>query len=149
MYAGIADWTLIGEVKNNPRMHIPVIGNGDITNADIAWKMKQNYGVDAIMIGRAAIGNPWIFEEIKQFCQNGIHMEAPSFQERIDVCLRHLRLAVEKKQERKALLEIRKHYAGYFRGIPNFKQTRMKLLTLINLAEIEELLQGLRDDEQV
>jgi tRNA-dihydrouridine synthase B len=146
MYTGTADWTLIGEVKNNPRMHIPVIGNGDISNADIALKMKERYGVDAIMIGRAAIGNPWIFEEIKQFRNTGIHKEDPGLNERIDVCINHLRLAVEKKQERKALLEFRKHYSGYFRGIPNFKQTRMKLLTLMNLIEIESVLLSLKID---
>jgi len=149
MYTGIADWTLIGEVRNNPRMHIPVIGNGDVINADVALKMKQDFGVDAIMIGRGAIGNPWIFEEIKQFIQNGTYKDTPSLQQRIEVCLRHLRLAVDKKQDRRALLEIRKHYSGYFRGIPNFKQTRMKLLTLTELDEIEALLLGLKEDELV
>jgi tRNA-dihydrouridine synthase B len=147
MYTGLSDWTLIREVKNNPRMHIPVIGNGDITSADIALKMKQEYGVDAIMIGRGAIGNPWIFDEIKYFFRKGLHKEPPSLEQRIDVCLKHLRLAMEKKQDRRALLEIRKHYAGYFRGVPNFKQTRMKLLEMVELAEIEALLLGLRKDE--
>jgi tRNA-dihydrouridine synthase B len=149
MYAGTADWTLIGEVRNNPRMHIPVIGNGDITSMDIALQMKERYGVDAIMIGRAAIGNPWIFDEIKQFYRRGIRKDAPSLRERIEVCTRHLQLAAGKKPERTALLEFRKHYAGYFRGIPNFKQTRMKLLSLTGLAEIEAVLLGLREDELV
>jgi tRNA-dihydrouridine synthase B len=147
MYTGLSDWTLIGKVKNNPHMHIPVIGNGDVTSADVALKMKQEYGVDAIMIGRGAIGNPWIFDEIKHFFQNGTYKEPPSFEQRIEVCLSHLRLAMEKKQDRRALLEIRKHYAGYFRGVPNFKQTRMKLLKMIDLAEIEALLLGLTNNE--
>jgi tRNA-dihydrouridine synthase B len=149
MYTGTADWTLIGAVKNNPRMHIPIIGNGDITSAEIALGMKDSYGVDAVMIGRAAIGNPWIFEEIKQYYQHGKNISPPSFHESIDVCLSHLRLSVAKKQERTALLEFRKHYSGYFKGIPNFKQIRLKLVTLTDLAEIEAILLELKVNEQV
>lgn len=147
MYKGNADWTLIGEVRNNPRMHIPIIGNGDVTSAEIAFRMRKEYGVDAVMIGRGAIGNPWIFDEIKQYGL-GTSRPAPSLNERIEVCLKHLRLAVEKKQDRRAILEFRKHYSGYFRGIPNFKPSRMKLLSLVDLAEIEALLQDLKTSGQ-
>ncbi|NVO20949.1 MAG: tRNA dihydrouridine synthase DusB [Bacteroidetes bacterium] len=144
MYTGTADWTLIGEVKNNPRMHIPIIGNGDVTCPEIALDMKKRFGVDGIMIGRGAIGNPWIFEDIKSFIRLGVPMPVPALPERVDECLRHIRTAVSKKPERTALLEMRKHYAGYFRGIPNFKPVRMKLLTLTDLAEIEATLLNLK-----
>ncbi len=140
MYSGQADWTLIGEVKNNPRMQIPIIGNGDITDALTAGEMKDHYGVDALMIGRATIGNPWIFSDVKDFLLKGILHEPPLLIERTEVCLRHLRLAIEKKEDRRGILEMRKHYAGYFRGIPNFKQIRMQLLTLTDFPAIEQLL---------
>jgi len=140
MYTGKADWTLIGEVRNNPRMHIPVIGNGDITSAAIALEMKERYGTDALMIGRGAIGNPWIFREIKTLFQQGINLPPPDLASRVNTCLRHLHLSMERKQERRAILEMRKHYAGYFRGIAHFKPVRMKLLTSVSLAEIEEIL---------
>jgi tRNA-dihydrouridine synthase B len=143
MYSGDADWTLIGEVKNNPRMHIPVIGNGDITNAVKAAEMFNRYGVDAIMIGRAAIGNPWIFSAAKAFIENGEIMEAPGLPERIDVNLAHLRLAIQKKGEHKGIIEMRKHYAGYFKGLPGFKKVRMEMLTRKSLNEIEEILMKL------
>lgn len=146
MYTGTADWTLIGEVKNNPRMHIPVIGNGDITNAEVALRMKNTYGIDAIMIGRAAIGNPWIFKEIRTFLENGTLSDPPLLNERVNACLEHIRLAVSKKVERTALLELRKHYSGYFKGVPNFKQVKMKLLTLDSRAEIEEILLSLKEN---
>jgi tRNA-dihydrouridine synthase B len=149
MYKGDADWTLIGEVKNNPRMHIPVIGNGDVTTAEIAVGMKNVYGVDAIMIGRAAIGNPWIFREVKHYAAFGTILASPALPERIEICLNHLRKAVEQKPEKRALMEFRKHYSGYFRGIPNFKQVRMKLLSLVTLAEIEALLTGLGENEPI
>ena len=140
MYSGVADWTLIGEVKNNPRMHIPVIGNGDITGIESARLVKDTYGIDAIMIGRASIGNPWIFRDIKDYIKKGIIHEPPTLAERIDICLQHLHLSVAKKPERHALLEFRKHYTGYFRGMPNFKPIRMQLLTLLDLKEIENVL---------
>jgi nifR3 family TIM-barrel protein len=145
MYSGTADWTLIGAVKNNPRMHIPVIGNGDITGPEIALHAIKTYGVDGIMIGRAAIGNPWIFRTVKEYLQSGILHVPPSLDERIEICLQHLRLALIKKQDRRALLEIRKHYAGYFKGVFDFKQVRMKLLTLTDFNEIESLLLELKE----
>lgn len=149
MYTGKADWTLIGEVRNNPRMRIPVIGNGDITSAEIAMEMKRRYAVDALMIGRGAIGNPWIFSETRHLFQHGRVDESPDLTTRIDTCLRHLRLSVDRKQERRAILEMRKHYAGYFRGIPNFKPIRMKLLAAVTLPEIEEILSGILFSEHI
>jgi tRNA-dihydrouridine synthase len=143
MYSGMADWTLIGEVKNNPRMKIPVIGNGDITSAQKAAEMFDKYGIDAIMIGRAAIGNPWIFKEIKSFIQKGELIPQPDLQERITVSLAHLRLAIQKKGEHKGIVEMRKHYAGYFKGLPGFKKVRMDMLTRQNFDEIEGILQNL------
>lgn len=143
MYSGEADWTLIGEVKNNPRMKIPVIGNGDIINAPKAAEMFSRYGVDAIMIGRAAIGNPWIFNEVKSFIQNGEIIPPPDLKERIAVSLSHLRIAIEKKGEHKGIIEMRKHYAGYFKGLPGFKKVRMDILTRQSFAEIEGLLRNL------
>lgn len=143
MYTGKADWTLIGEVKNNQRMVIPIIGNGDVTGPEIALKMKEDYGVDAVMIGRGAIGNPWIFKETKEYIIKGVLPPQISLEERRDTCLKHLKLTLEQKQERRAIMEFRKHYSGYFRAVPNFKQIKMKLLTAGTFAEIEEVLTNL------
>lgn len=143
MYSGEADWTLIAEVKNNPRMKIPVIGNGDITTAQKAAEMFNKYGVDAIMIGRAAIGNPWIFQDSKAFIHNGELNPPPDLQERITVSLSHLKLAIEKKGERKGIIEMRKHYAGYFKGLPGFKKVRMEMLTRQSFIEIKEILMNI------
>jgi nifR3 family TIM-barrel protein len=140
MYSGEADWTLIGGVKNNPRMKIPVIGNGDITTAQKAVEMFNTYGVDAVMIGRAAIGNPWIFKAVKDFIHRGELNSPPDLQERIDVSLSHLRLAIQKKGERKGIIEMRKHYAGYFKGLQGFKKIRMEILTRQSFSEVEEIL---------
>lgn len=143
MYAGEADWTLIGEVKNNPRMKIPVIGNGDITDAVKAAEMFGRYGVDAIMIGRAAIGNPWIFNASKKYIHSGKIVPPPGLHERIDVALEHLLLAIQKKGEHKGIIEMRKHYAGYFRGLPGFKKVRMEILTRHSFDEIRDILMNL------
>jgi len=143
MYNGEADWTLIGEVKSNPRMHIPVIGNGDITSAGKAVEMFRRYGVDGIMIGRAAIGNPWIFNAVKAYLYRGEIIDSPGLPERINVCLDHLRLAIQKKGEHKGIIEMRKHYTGYFKGLPGFKKIRMEMLTRKSYAEIEEILLNL------
>jgi tRNA-dihydrouridine synthase len=140
MYAGEADWTLIGQVKANPRMLIPVIGNGDIASPQKAGEMFNKYGVDAIMIGRAAIGNPWIFESINAFLRDGELIEPPGLPERIAVSLAHLRLAIQKKGELKGIIEMRKHYAGYFRSIPDFKKVRMEMLSRQSYGEIEAIL---------
>ena len=143
MYSGNADWTLIGEVKNNPRMHIPVIGNGDITSPQIAAEMFNRFGVDAIMIGRAAIGNPWIFRNVKAYIHSGELPGEPTRDERISVSLEHLRLAIQKKGETKGIVEMRKHYAGYFRGLPGFKKVRMEILSLKTYAGVAEILLNL------
>lgn len=139
MYGGTADWSLIGEVKNNPRLTIPVIGNGDITSASQAVECKQRYGVDAVMIGRAAIGNPWIFEQIKDLVA-GREVRFPTYQERVNAVLDQLRIAEAEKGERRAVLEMRGQYAGYFRGVYNFKPIRMQLMLAEDIASCEALL---------
>jgi tRNA-dihydrouridine synthase B len=140
MYTGKADWTLIGEVKNNPRMHIPIIGNGDIDNPKKAVEYFDRYGVDALMIGRAAVGNPWIFRDIRTFYESGQIPPAQPVMARIAICRTHLRKAVEVKGEIKGILEMRRHYASYFHSIPNFKKYRLQLLTMRNLLDIESFL---------
>ena len=127
MYSGSADWTMIGEVKNNPRMHIPIFGNGDITTATQAIDSKRRYGVDGILIGRGAIGNPWVFEQ----CARVFHGEQErevNIAERVAVCRRHLQMAIDFKGERTAVFEMRKHYGAYFRGLYNFKPFRLALV---------------------
>jgi len=143
MYSGEADWTLIGEVKNNPRMQIPIIGNGDINSAEKASEMFGRYGVDAVMIGRAAIGNPWIFNSVKTFLLDGELTGLPGLTERITVSLAHLKLAIQKKGEYKGIIEMRKHYAGYFKSMPGFKKVRLEMLTRKSYAEIEDILLNL------
>lgn len=131
MYKGHADWTLIGEVKNNPRITIPVFGNGDVDSPEKALEMKNRYGVDGVMIGRASIGYPWIFNEIKHFMKTGTHLTPPTIEDRVKVCRTHLEKAMEWKGERLGIIEMRAHYSNYFKGIPNFKEYRMKLVTLL------------------
>jgi|TARA_B110000483_G_scaffold57785_1_gene72301 nifR3 family TIM-barrel protein len=137
MYKGEADWSLIGDVKNNPRMHIPVFGNGDIDSGEKVLKVRDRYGVDGVMIGRAAIGYPWVFNEIKHYMKTGSHMSPPSLSDRVDVAREHLKLSVKWKGESLAIVETRRHYANYFRDFPNFKDYRMRLVTS---NEIEELM---------
>ena len=129
LYGGEADWTLIGEVKNNPYMKIPVFGNGDVDSGPKAEEMKNRYGVDGILIGRAATGNPWIFREIKSWLKDHSIPTQPSIAERVSVVRQHLEASIPYKGDRATLFEIRKLYSGYFRGIPNFKSWRMKLVT--------------------
>jgi nifR3 family TIM-barrel protein len=140
-YGGEADWTLIGEVKNNPRMHIPVIGNGDINSAEKALEYQARYGVDAVMIGRAAIGNPWIFRQIKAL-RNGEPCSEPDYEERVSLVLRHLHENEREKGERAAVIEMRTLYAGYFRSVFNFKPKRIRLMSATTLKECEEILRG-------
>ncbi len=140
LYSGEADWTLIGEVKNNPKMHIPVFGNGDVTSGQIAEEMRNRYGVDGILIGRAATGNPWIFREIKSWLNNHTVSAEPTIAERISVVRQHLESSIIYKGERATLFEIRKLYSGYFRGIPNFKSWRMKLVTQDSTEEVFRIL---------
>jgi nifR3 family TIM-barrel protein len=139
MYKGVADWTLIGAVKNNPAMHIPVIGNGDIDSPEKAKLMFDQYGVDAIMIGRAAVGNPWLFRQIRSFLDNDVHIDGPGLSERIEICKTHLMHAITQKGERRAILEMRKHYTGYFKALPHFKEHRLQLLTCNSFNEIENV----------
>ena len=135
MYSGVADWRLIGEVKNNPRMRIPVFGNGDVTTAAQAVDNKNRYGVDGILIGRGAIGNPWIFEQCRHVFA-GEPERTVSVVERVAVCRRHLQMAIDFKGERTAIFEMRKHYGAYFKGLYNFKPYR---LALVNSTSVEEL----------
>lgn len=137
MYKGVADWTLIGEVKNNPGMRIPVIGNGDVGSPETAKLMFDNFGVDGVMIGRAAIGNPWLFEQTRNFFNDGVRTEQVDLRTRIAVCKEHLLHAVALKGERRAILEMRKHYSGYFKALPHFKEYRLQLLKSCSLVETE------------
>lgn len=141
MYKGNANWDHIAEVKNNPRIKIPIFGNGDIDSPEKAKEYKQKYGVDGIMIGRAAIGYPWIFNEIKHYLKTGDHLPKPTLANRVDVCRTHVLKSVEWKGEKLGLLEMRNHYANYFKGIPNFKETRTQLVTLNHLKDILDLLE--------
>jgi len=138
-YGGEADWSLIGEVKNNPRMTIPVIGNGDINSAQRAVECQERYGVDAVMVGRAAIGNPWIFRQIKAL-RAGEPCPEPTYEERVELVMRHLRENVQSKGERAAVLEMRTMYSGYFRGVFNFKPRKIQLMTAQTVAECEAIL---------
>lgn len=140
MYKGEADWTLIAKVKNNPRIHIPIFGNGDIDSPQKALEYKNRYGVDGIMIGRAAIGYPWIFREIKHYVQTGEIMAGPTLEERIGVCKTHLRKSLEWKGPIVGINEMRRHYANYLKGLPNIKEFRNRLVVLKTLEEIESVL---------
>ena len=128
MYKGVADWTKIAEVKNHPDIHIPIFGNGDIDSPQKALEYKNEYGVDGIMIGRASIGYPWIFKEIKHYMATGETLPPPTMAERVDVAKRHLQFSLEWKSERQGIYEMRRHYTNYFRGIPNFKPYRTQLV---------------------
>lgn len=140
MYKGNADWTLIGQVKNNPRIHIPVFGNGDILRPEQALEMKNKYGVDGVMIGRAAIGYPWIFREIKHYLKTGALLAPPTLEERINVCKDHLNKSIAWKGETLGVLEMRRHYTNYLKGLPNIKDFRLKLVTCKSGGEVEEVL---------
>lgn len=145
LYKGEADWTLIGEIKNNPAIKIPIIGNGDITSARGAKEAFDRYGVDGIMIGRATYGRPWIFREIKHFLATGEELPEPSVNEKADLAKRHLLKSVEVKGERVGVLEMRRHLSSYFKGLPDFKELRMKLVTENDHNVVLELLEIIRD----
>lgn len=140
MYKGEADWTLIGKVKNNPRITIPIFGNGDIDSPEKALEYKNRYGIDGIMIGRAAIGYPWIFNEIKHFIKTGEHLPSPTIEDRVAVCRKHLHKSVEWKNPVVGVNEMRRHYASYLKGLPNIKEYRNKLVRITDVAEIDALL---------
>lgn len=145
LYSGKADWSLIGEVKRNPRISIPVIGNGDVTDGPSALAMKNQTGVDGIMIGRAATGNPWVFKQIKHYLKTGALIDGPGLAERIEVCRTHLLTSVEWKGEMAALHETRRHYSHYFSGLPNFKPYRFRLITAPTIAQVIETLEEIKD----
>ncbi|MEI6508459.1 MAG: tRNA-dihydrouridine synthase, partial [Bacteroidota bacterium] len=140
MYKGEADWRLIAEVKNNQRIHIPIFGNGDVDTPQKALEYKNRFGVDGIMIGRGAIGYPWIFNEIKHFFKTGEESPAPTIADRVAVCKKHLLRSIEWKNNVVGVLEMRRHYSHYFRGLPHFKDYRMKLVTMDDFNEIMILL---------
>ncbi len=140
MYKGEADWTLIARVKNNPRITIPIFGNGDIDSPQKAWEYKNRYGVDGIMIGRAAIGYPWIFNEIDHYIKAQQLLPPPTIEERVNVCKKHLIKSYEWKGHVVGINEMRRHYANYLKGLPNIKEYRLRLVTLKNIDEIVEVL---------
>ncbi len=140
MYKGSADWDLIGKVKNNPRIKIPIFGNGDIDSPQKALEYKNRYGVDGIMIGRAAIGYPWIFDEIKHFLKTGKMLPPPSIEDRIQVCKKHLHKSFEWKGPIVGIFEMRRHYANYLKGLPGIKDYRYQLVTLKTVEEIDAIL---------
>jgi nifR3 family TIM-barrel protein len=145
MYKGEADWNLIREVKNNPRMRIPVFGNGDITSPEKAVEYRNTYNVDGVMIGRASIGYPWIFNEIKHYIKTGKHLPVPTLKQRVEAAKEHLRMSVEWKNEILAINEMKRHYSNYFKGIPDFKDYRTRLVTSMNLVEIYQTLDEISD----
>ena len=140
MYKGHSDWSYIAKVKNNPRMHIPIFGNGDIDSPEKALEYRNKYGIDGIMIGRAAIGYPWIFNEIKHYFTTGELLPSPTIADRVEAAKNHLLWSVEWKGERQGVVEMRRHYANYFKGIPNFKEHRHKLVTLDASQEVVKAL---------
>ncbi|MFY7757054.1 MAG: tRNA dihydrouridine synthase, partial [Flavobacterium stagni] len=129
MYKGHSEWSHIARVKNNPRIHIPIFGNGDIDSPEKALEYKHKYGLDGIMIGRAAIGYPWIFNEIKHYFATGEHLPAPTIKDRVEAARNHLFWSMEWKGERLGIVEMRRHYTNYFKGIPNFKEYKTRLVT--------------------
>ena len=129
MYKGAADWAPIAAVKNNPRMHIPVFGNGDVNTPERAKEMRDSFGLDGAMIGRASIGNPWFFREVQHYLKTGKKLLNPTMSERIEAARRHLQMAIDWKGEKLGVFETRRHYTNYFRGIPHFKEYRMKMVT--------------------
>lgn len=148
MYKGEANWELIAKVKNNPRIKIPIFGNGDIDTPEKALEYKNRYGVDGIMIGRATIGYPWVFNEIKHFIQNGEHLAPPTLEERIRVCQSHLDFSIKWKGNHGGIVEMRRHYANYFRGMDHFKPFRSRLVTSLSYEEINQILQEIAEHYQ-
>ncbi len=147
MYKGVADWTLIGEIAAHPDIEIPIFGNGDVDSPEKALLMRNTYPVHGIMIGRAAIGYPWIFRDIKHFFATGEHLPVPSVAERVDVARRHLQMSIDWKGNHLGLIEMRRHYTNYFKGIPHFKPYRLKLATSNTTQEVFDLLHYI--EEQV
>lgn len=153
MYKGEADWKPIAQVKNNPRMHIPIFGNGDVDTPEKAMEMRDKFGLDGAMIGRASIGYPWFFREVKHFFETGEHLDPPSITDRVDAARRHLQMSIDWKGEKLGVFETRRHYTNYFKGIPNFKEYRMKMVTSDDSASVfqafDEVLEVFGDYEFV
>jgi tRNA-dihydrouridine synthase B len=145
LYKGTADWSLIGEVKNNPKIHIPIIGNGDITSPEIARDMIEKYGVDGIMIGRASIGQPWIFKNIRQYLQTGSYQGEPSLDEKVDIAIEHFKKSLEWKGLPVGIFEMRRHLSNYFKGLPHFKEIRYRLLTSLESNMVLDILEEIRE----
>lgn len=145
LYKGNADWTLIGAVRNNPRMKIPVIGNGDIDGPLKAKEMFERYGVDGIMIGRASVGRPWIFRDIRHYLSTGELLPEPTVNEKASVALMHLEKSLEYKEGKRAIYEMRRHLSNYFKGLPHFKETRLKLLTTLEPDEIRSIIEDIKE----
>jgi tRNA-dihydrouridine synthase B len=140
MYKGSADWTLIGKIKENPRMNIPVFGNGDVDTPEKALENKNRYGVDGVMIGRAAIGYPWIFNEIKHFLKTGKHLSPPDMQQRVDTTKKHLDFSIRWKGDKLGIFEMRRHYTNYFKGLADFKPYRMRMVEANTAEEVHQIL---------
>ncbi len=145
LYRGKADWTLIGEVKNHPSIHIPIIGNGDVDTPLKAKEMFEEYGVDGIMIGRACIGRPWIFRDIKHYLKTGETLSPPDINERVDLARLHLEKSINWKGEPRGIYEMRRHFINYFKGLPGFKDTKLQLVTTLEINEIFDILERIRD----
>jgi nifR3 family TIM-barrel protein len=143
MYKGEADWTLIGKIKENPNIHIPIFGNGDINSPEKLMEYKRVYGVDGIMIGRASIGNPWVFDQVKHFMKTGKHLPSPGIKERVEVAKEHLDRSIIWKGERQGVVEMRRHYANYFKGIPDFKPIRTQLVTTDSVSSLHDLFEDI------
>jgi len=148
MYKGEANWELIRDVKNNPRMTIPIFGNGDVSCPNSAKEKKDNYNVDGIMIGRGAIGNPWIFKKIKKYLHSGQLIEEPTITEKANIALEHLKLSIKWKGEKLGILEMRRHYTNYFRGLPQIKTYRSKLVESMNYLELIDLINKIKNEYQ-
>jgi nifR3 family TIM-barrel protein len=144
LYKGPADWTLIGEVKNNPRIHIPIFGNGDIDSPEKAKEARDRYGVDGVMIGRGSIGHPWIFNEVKHYLRTGQQLPEPTIDDKVDAAREHLERSIAWKGTYEGVVEMRRHYGNYFRGLPDFKQTRLALCTTNEPTVLFELLENIR-----
>jgi tRNA-dihydrouridine synthase B len=145
MYKGEADWSLIREIKRNPRIKIPIFGNGDVNSIQKAAEWRMEYEIDGIMIGRAAIGYPWIFREIKHFFKTGEYLPEPTITERVEVCKTHLEKSIAWKGNKTGVFEMRRHYANYFKGIPDFKEYRMRLVSLENIDDIYSVLEEINE----
>lgn len=149
MYKGEADWTLIREIKRNPRIKIPIFGNGDVNSIEKAASWRMEYEIDGIMIGRAAIGYPWIFREIKHFFKTGEYLPEPTISERVNVCRTHFEKSILWKGEKTGVFEMRRHYANYFKGVPDFKDYRMRLVSLENIQDIHSALDEINERFQI